>query len=122
LLKLKHKALEQTRTVSIPPETKSALRLKENAGKTTCKQLVAGDANKKYYFIVPTDMNSDDVFLSTQEANGDVHMFMTNSHLDLVNSLVGAKGKNLAPLPNPRFAQDEFNTVLQLWAQVAAGL
>src|SRR4051812_43062929 len=86
LLKLKHKALEQTRTVSIPPETKSALRLKENAGKTTCKQLVAGDANKKYYFIVPTDMNSDDVFLSTQEANGDVHMFMTNSNLDLINS------------------------------------
>jgi hypothetical protein len=120
--KLKQKALEEKKTITIPPEAKKALRLADTASAVECKQLVAGDLAKKYYFIVATAKDTDDVFVSVQTANGDVRMFLTNSKLELRNAVTGARGKNLSAVTNVQAVEEEFNGVLAVWAQIAAGL
>src|SRR5258706_110553 len=100
--KLKQRVLQEPKAITIPPQAKTALRLAESASAVECKQIVAGDLTKKYFFIVSIAKDSDDVFLSTQKSNGDVVMFLTNSKLDLRNVVTGARGKNLSPVPNPR--------------------
>ena len=120
--KLKQRALEEKKTITIPPEAKKALRLADTASAVECKQLVAGDLAKKYYFVVAIAKDSDDVFISEQSANGDVRMYLTNSKLDLRNAVTGARGKNLSAVTNVQAVEEEFNNVLAVWAQVAAGL
>jgi hypothetical protein len=120
--KLKQRALAETKTITVPPEAKKALRLADTASAVECKQLVAGDLAKKYFFIVATAKDSDDVFVSEQSANGDVRMFLTNSKLELRNVVTGARGKNLSAVPNAQALEQDFNAVLAIWAQVAAGL
>jgi hypothetical protein len=118
--KLKQRALQESKTITIPPEAKKVLRL--DAGLAECKQLVAGDLTRKYYFIVSIGKNSDDIFLSTQDGNGDVKMFLTNSKLELRNVVTGARNKNLTGVPNPGAFEEDFKAALAIWSQVAAGL
>ena len=120
--KLKQRVLEEKKTITIPPEAKKALRLADTASAVECKQLVAGDLAKKFYFIVATAKDADDVFVSVQTANGDVRMFLTNSKLELRNAVTGARGKNLSAVTNVQAVEEEFNGVLAVWAQIAAGL
>jgi hypothetical protein len=120
--KLKQRALQEPKAITIPPQAKTALRLAETASAVECKQLVAGDLTKRYFFIVTTSKDSDDVFLSTQNSTGDVHMFLTNSKLELRNAVTGARGKNLSPVTNVQAVAGEFNEMLAIWAQVAAGI
>jgi len=119
--KLKKKALEAKQTITIPPEAKSALRLQESAGKTECKQLVAGDSAHKYFFIVSTGKD-DDVFLSEQQLDGSIRMFLTNSKLELRNVVTAPPHQNLKSVANMQAMAGDFTKILQVWAQIAAGL
>src|SRR5437762_4052624 len=120
--KLKQRVLAEKKTITIPPEAKKALRLADTASAVECKQLVAGDLATKYYFVVATAKDTDDVFVSVQSANGDVRMYLTNSKLDLRNAVTGARGKNLSAVTNVQAVEEDFNAILAVWAQVAAGL
>jgi hypothetical protein len=120
--KLKQRALEDKKTIVMPPGARIALQLPETNSRVECKQLVAGDLTKKYFFIVLTDKNTDDVFFSQQDGNGNVRMYLTNSKLVLRNVATATPDTKLRHVLNVPAEAGAFNDVLAIWAQVAAGL
>lgn len=118
--KLKLRVLDEKKTTSLPPAARKALGMPES--RVDFKQLVAGDANTQYAFMVRSDGSGDDVCVSIKDAAG-TRMYLTSSK----QQYRGGARQNvkepirMIPSGDPKAAA-EFQEILRIWAEVAQTL
>ena len=118
--KLKKAALDTKKKITLPPDAKAAFRMGDSIELPECKQLVASGQDKtKYFFMVRTKLDADDVFLGSQTEEGVLHMFFTNSKMNLRNAATAAKNQPLHAVVNPQSSQEEFETLVGTWVALA---
>jgi hypothetical protein len=118
--KLRLRVLDEKGTTSLPPAARKALGMPES--RVDFKQLVAGDANTQYAFMVRSDGSADDVCVSIKDAAG-TRMYLTSSKQQYRG---GARQNVKEPirmiLSGDSKAAAEFQEILRIWAEVAQSL
>jgi hypothetical protein len=118
--KLRIKTLDQKQTSALPQVVRKVLGLPDV--RIAVKQLVAGDATQKYFFMLRVEDGVDNVILPVVDPTG-TRVFLTTSKLDFrgaaasiekgpLHGIQGGDPKSIA----------EFNEVLAVWSQVAQSL
>ena len=118
--KLKLKTLDQKQTIGLPPVIRRALKMPDV--RIAFKQLVAGDATQKYYFMLRVEDGVDNVILMVVDAKG-TRVFLTTSKLDFRGSAASIEKGPLQGIQggDPK-SMAEFTELLGIWSQVAQSL
>lgn len=118
--KLRLRVLDEKRATQLPPAARKALGLPES--RADFKQIVAGDANTQYSFMVRSDGAADDVCISIKDAEG-TRIYLTNSKQQFRGAARQNVKEPIRMMPSgDTKALAEFRELLGIWAQVAQSL
>ena len=118
--KLRLKALDQKQTIGLPQTVRKTLGLPDV--RIAVKQLVAGDAKQKYFFMLRVEDGVDNVLFTVVSPEG-TRVYLTTSKLDFRSAAASIETGPLHGIQSgdPK-AIAEFNEVLGVWSQVAQSL
>jgi hypothetical protein len=118
--KLRLRVLDEKGNTSLPPAARKALGMPES--RVDFKQLVAGDANKQYAFMVRSDAAADDVCVSIKDAEG-TRIYLTSSKQQYRGGARQNVKEPIRMIPSgDANAAAEFREILRVWAELAQSL